>query len=286
MFKAKNKKPFIGDNRITLDAKHNEMVQHFRELQKSLPKKEKQLKKLQSEYNELKKIPKKDLNNEQLKDKYSLADSINNLINQIEKIENSEEESNYFLQAGHILYKYYDNIENIASSFNTNNKKIDENVSNVTNVTIVTNITNVTDDINDANDIEQETVKTINSVIDFFSGNAKPQSRKTYKKNITKNDISDYVTTKENFQRADIRNDYLKIIDPDYIGAIHFDGQYDKCDNCNSEKTLIPSEGIFVCEVCGETELIVIDSDRPSYKDPQLWWGIKSNLLLLLLYNG
>ena len=80
--------------------------------------------------------------------------------------------------------------------------------------------------------------------------------------------ISDYVTTKENFQRADIRDKYLKIIDPTYIGNVQFDAKYDKCGNCHNEKTLIPGEGILVCETCGETDLIVIDSDRPSYKDP------------------
>ena len=41
-----------------------------------------------------------------------------------------------------------------------------------------------------------------------------------------------------------------------------------KCLNCNIEKTLIHSEGIYVCKKCFEVESIIIDSEKPNYKDP------------------
>ena len=40
-----------------------------------------------------------------------------------------------------------------------------------------------------------------------------------------------------------------------------------KCENCNIDKTLINSEGIFVCQQCGEVEQIIIDSEKPNYKE-------------------
>ena len=37
---------------------------------------------------------------------------------------------------------------------------------------------------------------------------------------------------------------------------------------CNKEKKIIASEGIIVCTSCGIQNTIIIDSDKPSYKDP------------------
>lgn len=90
MFKAKNKKPFIGDNRVTLDAKHNEMLKYFKQLKNSLPEKRKNLTNFTNQYDELKKIPNKNLTSEQLNLKFSLADSINILKKEIDSIENSD----------------------------------------------------------------------------------------------------------------------------------------------------------------------------------------------------
>lgn len=40
------------------------------------------------------------------------------------------------------------------------------------------------------------------------------------------------------------------------------------CINCNIEKTLHIYEGMLTCTICGSSELILIDSDKPNYKDP------------------
>jgi hypothetical protein len=39
------------------------------------------------------------------------------------------------------------------------------------------------------------------------------------------------------------------------------------CGNCSTEKTLIQSEGIYVCKKCGEVEHIIIESEVPNHKD-------------------
>ena len=40
------------------------------------------------------------------------------------------------------------------------------------------------------------------------------------------------------------------------------------CEKCNIEKTTHLSDGCMICQKCGEVTYIVIDSDKPSYKDP------------------
>ncbi len=266
MFKAKNKKPFIGDNRVTLDAKHNDMLRQFKDQRKSLPQKQKDLFDFQFKFNKLKKIPNKNLTNDQLNQKFALADSISKLQKEIEKIEEGDDECDYFLETGHLLYKYYDNIENIASSK-----------------------TKHSSDEEDGDFIVSESPKKVTtSITDFFNNNSSNKNsdngddKKVKHKNPKK--MSDFVTTKENFQRADILDDYLKIVDPGYVGNLKFDEKYDKCLDCGIEKTLVQEEGYMICEQCGKTDSIVIDSDRPSYKDPPpKYFGCKSNLLLLLL---
>ena len=42
----------------------------------------------------------------------------------------------------------------------------------------------------------------------------------------------------------------------------------DICSTCNKEKKLFLSEGKMICEICGDENKILIDSDKPSYKDP------------------
>ena len=42
----------------------------------------------------------------------------------------------------------------------------------------------------------------------------------------------------------------------------------DMCIKCNKEKILFLSDGKMICELCGDENKILIDSDKPSYKDP------------------
>ena len=295
MFKAKNKKPFIGDNRVTLDAKHNEMMKHFKQIKKSLPEKRKTLSNLTNKYNELKKIPNKELTTEQLNEKFSLADSIKNIKNEINIIENDEEESQYYLQTGDLLCEYYNNIDSIAlKSENKENIKttpidktetsivnffsnpITNNNDNNVNNNNVNNVNNNNDNnVNNNNDnnVNNNNVNNNNNNVNNNNVNNNNVNNNNVNNDENKNDnidkkMSDFVITKENFQRADMLDQYLKIVDPAYIGCINVEKNYTKCNICNCEKTLIQEEGIMVCEMCGDTEFVVIDSDRPSYKDP------------------
>ncbi len=235
LFKTKNKKTYITDNRITLDAKHNEMLKHFKELNKSLPNKKKKLEMVYREYEALRQIPNKDLNNDDLHKKFQLKDEINELKKEIKNIETHTEENDYYLNTAPLLYKYYDNIESIAAS-----------------------------------PPDKDSILKNTCVLDFFGVGMQPPLSPIQKLKNTNQpkDMSDYVNTTEKFQRADYLNEFLKKVDPNYINILEYNRKYDICDQCNVEKILHQSEGIMVCEECGEIDFIVIDSDKPSYKDP------------------
>jgi hypothetical protein len=79
--------------------------------------------------------------------------------------------------------------------------------------------------------------------------------------------ISDFVSQESNFKKKNILEDYLLKVDPNYIPSVRFDTQLFQCKNCNYEMTLYPTEGIQICDRCGRTENVLIESDKPSFKD-------------------
>lgn len=40
------------------------------------------------------------------------------------------------------------------------------------------------------------------------------------------------------------------------------------CESCNKEKTIHLQEGLLICTECGASEFIMIESDKPNYKEP------------------
>ena len=108
-------KSSYGDKRITLDAKHNEILNKIKEEQINLPSLKDELKSLLNQYNSLKKIPKKELSIEQFNSKYQLKKNIIELKEKIKTIKNNDSLNEYYLKVGDLLYQYYDNIDNIAN---------------------------------------------------------------------------------------------------------------------------------------------------------------------------
>ena len=69
--------------------------------------------------------------------------------------------------------------------------------------------------------------------------------------------------------QQNILNKYLQYTDSDYIvNSYDIDPNYDICSDCNIEMSVIHSDGVIICNKCGKQESILINSDKPSYKDP------------------
>lgn len=91
------------------------------------------------------------------------------------------------------------------------------------------------------------------SIMDFF--NKKPpvvhQEQETMHKN-----------------RAELYDQYLSITHPGSVKKKSVNKFIEHCSRCRIEKTLIISDGILVCTKCGDTDFVIIDSDKPNYKEP------------------
>ena len=201
-FKEKNKIIKKSNNRITLDATHNDKLNDLSTQKNKIIKKEETLQEYKQIYNKLIKDNYKKNINKILE----LKDYIIELESDLLQL-NKHNEIDYLLDAGHLLFDYYDKIEYKSSNY----KKI--------------------------------SIKN-KSVSEYFNVNILQNSR----------------------SKAEIYNCYLNKINnkqsKNLINNINL------CLICNNEKKLFLSEGKMICEKCGDETKILIDSDKPSYKDP------------------
>lgn len=215
-FKTKTKKKISCDNRITLEAKHNEIIDKLSNDNELSKYYNEQIKNLEKEKVKLEKS-----------DRFTNIDRIIEIQDEIiymkEQLNNlNNKEIDYFLDNGQLLFNYYEKKEKVASGEDKiiNNIKTRENDDNK------------------------------KSVINYFS-------------TLTENKTED-----TNIQsKEDIVNDYFFNTDENFIKKIKGDS-VEFCSKCNIEKILYLSEGKVICKSCGDESEILIDSDKPSYKDP------------------
>jgi hypothetical protein len=75
---------------------------------------------------------------------------------------------------------------------------------------------------------------------------------------------------KKTFQRNQLLNDYLQMEDP-AMGrntVEEYDDPWTLCERCGNEMIMCLNEANLTCSKCGHQEFILVDSDKPSYKDP------------------
>ena len=303
-------KSLLNNENITIDAKHSEMINHFKNQHNSMPVMKEDLKKLILEYNNKDINKKNDL--EYILYRDNLRDKINELKNNIINISNNIDLNKYYLDVGLLLHSYYENIENSktndhnSSNFENNlvnyneiNNDIDyENESIFEDEEYIDDLVDTEDEEDNKNKIKIDNKKNNNikskNVLEFFNNRESKtiedeknnevlenistiEEDKVEKNNISKNDnsytsmkISDFVKEESIFKKKNILDEYLKKIDPNYISKIKVDLNIFKCPNCNTEMTLFPSDGIQICENCGIEQNILIESDKPSFKDPPM----------------
>jgi len=220
-FKAKDKKRDYCPNIKTLDAKHKERVNYYKEQKNSIPKKQLEIVKLQNKLVDIEDIP----------DNYMRLIDINDKIRDIEKeistIEDGKDETEYYLKTGDLLYNYYD------SKHNSTQRRV-KNKRTIAGKTIT----------------------------DFFLNKTK-----IHKPN---EEISmSKVERLQNMSIAGLHKMYLLKVDNTFVNDKSIqDNDMNQCTQCSSKLVLHLSEGKMICDKCGYEETILIDSDKPSYKEP------------------
>ena len=70
--------------------------------------------------------------------------------------------------------------------------------------------------------------------------------------------------------RDKLLEEYLKKVHPENVRVTNnvLDDTFGECDICEKEMVFSANEAVFTCTECGRQEFVLIDSDKPSYKDP------------------
>jgi hypothetical protein len=257
----------------TLDAKHNEIMKEFQKKKENLPKLKLKLNKLKTDLDNLSKpeLYKQDLINKLEKlDKVNepIKKTIKNKKNQLENIINqnilSTEINNIFIDSNinenindikikiTMLYDQFQ-INKLKNQINDEIIEINDEINCIENNEDELNYFNDTADIlfkyYDTTTVEKKKIEMPNDLQDFFI---------KIKENNKINETDD---------KYSLFNKYMKITTNTEIKK-QINITIKMCLKCNIEKTLHLQEGFLSCTLCGDSEPIQIDSDKPNYKDP------------------
>ncbi len=67
--------------------------------------------------------------------------------------------------------------------------------------------------------------------------------------------------------KTELFKNYMMLLTNEYIQDNYRENIIKKCA-CGTEKTLIQHEGLETCKNCGHSNIVVVESDTPHYKDP------------------
>jgi len=229
-----------ADKLTTLEGFHNSKVRRFQDLKDSLPTLKRDLATLRERLASWKvELRFSDEHKECLERETDLS-------KQIAAIESDKDFLNYYLNVGDILFGYYDTQQRIA--FGDNSFQAESNKLRT----------------------------PANSVLSYFKSSAEPEGAEPVVKKRpirVKSKASDIATEVDGLRRDKALEKYLSIVEPTAIKSGIMPGSgiesdYGCCPVCDSEMHFSQNEALLGCPECGHQDFILIDSEKPSYKDP------------------
>ena len=159
---------------------------------------------------------------------------IQDLTKQIDKRSEKKEIYDYFLETGEILYNYYDIQDKIQSGEEHFTKRVVKSKPG-------------------------SIFAVLESAVDFEEHEAATPAAANRVRGLNTNSGRDKLLEK-----------YLDKVDPEHPrqAPTEFEEPYGECAKCSIEMIFSANEAVFTCTQCGHQEFVLIDSDKPSYKDP------------------
>jgi len=229
-----------GDKLTTLEGFHNDRIRKFRDTRESLPQLRAELAELREQ---LAGWPIESRFNDEHKEALDLETEINK---RIADIESDKDQMDYYLNVGDILFAHYDTQQRIAKGDSTINS---ENLNRLRTPT--------------------------NSVLSYFkSDDAEPEVRPVKQNRMKTPRVASEITVELDGMRRDkALEKYLSIVEPTAIKSGIMPGSgiesdYGCCPVCDNEMCFAQNEALLNCSKCGFQDFILIDSEKPSYKEP------------------
>jgi len=240
----KSTTPVSSDSCKTLEAYHQSELEKIRSQSNALPDLQARVSTLQAQLKE------EDANSSflfhfdlaSMKRRQEKETELETLQAKIKKIEAGEEEADYFLRVGGILFSYADARERIAKG-----------------------------------ELTKEPVRKaripINSVFTYFEKDIVTSTISTALTMSTSRVTASDIVTDIGFHRDKALEQYLTALDSsniphESISSDNFEERYGDCPFCETEMMFYQNEAILSCSTCGHQDFILVDSEKPSYKDP------------------
>lgn len=185
-----------------------------------------------------------------------LEKEIKELEDKIIVIDSGESESDYFLRVGEILFSYTDAQDKIASGHTMKDSVVFPKKTRMPANSVYSYFT--------SSSVVQDEV---DSIIPFEQPELPPVQKE--KEETTKR--ASTVIMDIGFQRDKALECYLSALDPNNVqhdSAVlsTLEENYGNCPVCENE--MFFNETFLDCSDCGHREYILVDSEKPSYKDP------------------
>lgn len=241
-FKVKTSKRSNPEARTTLDAIHQKKVQTMLDDQKQIDHYKKELTTLrQTKENTTSDI-----------ERWRIERDAEQLEKKIKTIESGTELMDYFLRTGDILSQYYEVQDQIqqggTTSYRSNKAKPGSILALLEEV---------------AQEEKRTQTETVSPLM-LSSDTMEPLSKMTEEAKRKPKEES------HGLHRNQLLNEYLQLEDPSMVRSSNdiYDDPWTICSKCNSEMIMCLNEANLTCSKCGFQEFILVDSDKPSYKDP------------------
>ena len=235
-FKVKSSKRSNPEARTTLDAIHHQKVQNMME-------EKDQLHEYKQELEDLRRRIRESSSDIEI---WKWERDADILEKKIKSIEDGSELMDYYLRTGDILYNYYDiqdQIQQGTQVFAANKAKPGSILAILEEV---------------AQDHDSDNVDP------FMMSSSTPSSMSA------STTVKESALEKKGLQRNQLLNDYLQLEDPSMARNTmeEYDDPWTLCERCSNEMIMCLNEANLTCSKCGHQEFILVDSDKPSYKDP------------------
>ncbi|AAV50698.1 putative transcription factor [Acanthamoeba castellanii mimivirus] len=242
----------------TLDQKHTEKINKFENMSKALPKKKEKLKKHEAQLEELMSLNPNKFTHENIRRKSYLMDSIKNLKEEINSIENCSESLDYIVNTLPILVNYYDNGD-----------IVDDDKEELISEAMADGKKNILSYFFKETSQQENSSESNNDIVKNGTGGSTSKRKKIQPSNRCSGSKTGKVTeTKPRLSRAKLYDNYLNVTDPHYRKSVKKSQNVCSVPDCDGEKILNQNDGYMVCKKCGFSEPILLTTDKPNYKEP------------------
>ncbi|HIF48759.1 MAG TPA: hypothetical protein EYQ68_02515 [Cytophagales bacterium] len=107
-------------------------------------------------------------------------------------------------------------------------------------------------------------------IFEYFERKKNISKGKSKKTTVLNNFFNKTVNNKDKSDKKNTTNinKYLTNIDESFIDINNYVIDYEKCKNCNGELVPVETEGLIICNKCGQHLQYLIEHEKPSYKEP------------------